>query len=245
MRIRTLLPARVFLTVVLVSTLGSCTPKVLDHTVAERPVFVELPASGVATPAQRGAYENNPVAVERYERRCTYSPAKGAACDTSVELRIRVVEGAKRVALGGHPGQPLLLALIENKGTRMTFDSILPGENALVAANKTIVGRPTETVVKLVRFQQTAGSPNFSVSQREYVVLRPCSPHYSGRSSDMSFRVCDPRHWAMRGGSMHPGVLVTSLVSFMTDRAAWIALDDPLWLKCSPGCCTSMAASLL
>lgn len=256
MRTRTLLPARVSLAVVLVSMLGSCTPRTLDHTLAERPVFVELPAGGVATPSQRAAYQNNPVAVERYERRCTYKPAKGTACDTSVELRIRVVEGAKLVAAGGHPRRPLLLALIENKGTRMTFDSILPGENALVATNKAIVGRPTETVVKLVRFQQTIGSPNFSVSEREYGVLRSCYPHYSGRSSDMSFRGCDPRHWAMHGGSLQQGVLVTSLVSFarrhglgdvkkeepklnMTDRADYVSMDDPLWLRCSPGCCTS------
>lgn len=262
MRTRTLLPARVSLAVVLVSLLGSCTPRALDRTFAERPVFVELPASGIATPAQRAAYDGNPVAVERNERRCTYKPAAGAACASSVELRVMVAEGARSVAAGGHPHRPLLLGIVENRGTRATFDGILPGENALVAENKVTVGGRPETVVKLVQFAKT-GTPNFAFTQSEYVVLRDCVRHYTGRSSDMTFtvRVCDSTHSTMRRGSSDHGVLVTSLVTSTrrhglgevrsgksalnaTDGKAWIALDDPLWLRCSPGCCTSMAASL-
>ncbi len=253
MRTRTFFLARVSPAVALALTLGSCTPpRALDRSLfAERPVFVEIPASGVATPTQRAAYENNPIAVERWERRCTYKPATGATCNSSVNLKIVVFEGSKSVAAGGHPHRPLLLATIENKDTVPTFDSIFPGVQALVA-----VGRPGQTVVMLVRFHQMANSPNFAVSAREYNVVRRCKDHYPANSSDMSFRGCPPEHLAANGRAFKQRPLVTSLVSFdkqpswhesnfgpsmvdVTGSTSIFSLDDPLWLRCSPGCCTS------
>jgi hypothetical protein len=251
MRTRTFFLARVSLAGVLALGLGSCTPRALDRSYSERPVFVELPASGVATPTQRAAYENNPISVERWERRCTYKPAAGATCNSSVDLKIVVFEGAKSVAAAARPARPLLLATIENKGTTATFDSIYPGVQALVA-----VGRQGQTVIMLVRFHQMANSPNFAVSAREYIVVKQCKQHYPANSSDMSFRGCPPEHLAMHGGAFEQRVPATSLVSF-EKQPPWresnqghstvdvprstsiFSLDDPLWLRCSPGCCTS------
>jgi hypothetical protein len=233
---------------VLAAVLGSCAPSVIDRTLAERPVFVEVPAGGIATPAQKARYDNNPVAIGRIERRCTYKPAAGAVCNSSVELRIKVLEGAKLIKAGGHSFGPQLLALIQNRGSTPTFDGILPGEQALVA-----VGRPGQTALKLVRFQTMIGSPNFAVSERDYGIVTPCDSLYSGLSSDMSFRGCKPHDWSMRPGNSEQGVLATSLLtvemrqSFLkgTDgksdfhMADYASMDDPLWLRCSPGCCTS------
>lgn len=251
MRTRTTLLAQFSFMGVLASVLGSCTPAVIDRTLAEQPVFVEVPANGIATPAQKDRYENNPVAVERFEGRCTVKPAAGTACPSYVTLRITVVEGAKHVRVGGHPVNPLLLALIENRGSTATFDGIAPGKHALVAMNKAEPGQPTETAVHLVRFEQMLNSPNFAVTNREYNVLRTCNTHYSGRASDMSFRGCIAKHWA--GGNSQSEVMATSLVtlgsqsSFLKRKqeksevplADFVSLDDPLWLRCSPGCCTS------
>ena len=246
MRTRTILLARASLIAVLVSVLGSCTPAVIDRTLPERPVFVELPASGIATPAQRASYQNNPVAVARFERRCTYKPAPNTVCNSSVELKIMVIEGSKNVKAGGHPLGPHLLAIIENRGTTPTFDGILPGEQALVA-----VGKGPETATMFVRFQPMVGSGNFSVVSREYGLVKDCHRGYSARSSDMSFRGCDTSHWATGARESRPAVLATSLVTVEEQRSFpagnratrqltnVYSLDDPLWLRCSPGCCTS------
>jgi hypothetical protein len=242
--------ARVSVLGVLATALGSCAPSVIGRTLAEQPVFVDLPVNGIATPAQKAEYEGNPAAVERWEGRCTYKPATGAVCNSHVTLKITVVEGAKHIRVGGHSGKALLLAVIENKGQIATFDNIMPGEQALVAVDKPdpTPGGQRQTAVMMVRFNQMMNSPNFAVSAREYGVLRTCNPHFPATSSDMSFRGCDPKHLAMTEVSRQ-GVLATSLVtlgmpSFFMKRAEkksadFFSLDDPLWLRCSPGCCTS------
>lgn len=248
MQTRTLLLARVSVMGVSGAVLGSCAPSVIDRTLAERPVFVEVPAGGVATPAQKARYDNNPVAIGRIERRCTYKPAAGAVCNSSVELKITVLEGAKLIKAGGHPFGPQLLAFIQNGGATATFDGILPGEQALVA-----VGGPGQTALKLVRFQTIVGSSNFAVSERDYGIVTPCDSAYSGRSSDMSFRGCWPHPRAVRPGNSAQGLLATSLLTVETQQsflkgthgkselhmADYASMDDPLWLRCSPGCCTS------
>lgn len=244
MRTRTLLLAQVSVMGVFAAVLGSCGPSVIDRSPPERPVYVEIPASGVATPAQKARYENNPVAVVRFERRCTYKPGPLTVCNSSVELKIEVLEGAKHVRAGGHHFGPHLLAKIQNLGATATFDSIMPGEQALVA-----VGKGAQTALRLVRFHQMANSPNFAVVAPEYRILKDCHP-YSARSSDMSFRGCDPKHYTTRRGNFQQGVLATGLMTVETHSfggangatlrfADMYSMDDPLWLRCSPGCCTS------
>ena len=251
MRTRTLLLARVSIMGVLAAVLGSCAPRVIDRTLAERPVYVDIP-HGVATPAQKAQYVNNPVAVERYERRCTEKPVTGAVCISSVELKITVFEGAQHVRVGGHQGKALLLAWIENLGSRATFDGIQAGEQALVAVDKSDPGQPRQTALRMIHFRRNLIPPNFTVTDSEYAIVKTCHPGYRARASDMSFRGCI-KGSAMEQGHSPTGVLSTSRVSRGAPHPFWkrthvksdeepadfLSLDDPLWFRCSPGCCTS------
>lgn len=251
MRTGTILLARVSLMGVIASVLVSCAPAVIDRTLFEQPVFVRIPV-GTATPAQKATYENHPVAVERFERRCTSKPAPKTECPSWVWLKISVIEGARAVNVGGHGGRAQLLALIENTGTTPTFDGILPGEQALVAVDKRgLGGQPRETALRLIHFKRNLIPPNFTVTDGEYGIVIPCYTH-RGRSSDMSFRGC------IKGSIVHHNnpqteVRATSLLTLEAkdpfgkatdgkpewDPADFASLDDPLWLRCAPGCCTS------
>lgn len=250
MRSRTTLLARVSRVGVLVSVLGGCaggggTPFLAAF--PEQRVDVPLPATEIS-PGDRMRYENNRATTRRIERRCVYKPIAGARCDTSVALKITVIEGAKFVRASGHTGGPQLVGIIENLGSRSTFDGFWPGKQALVA-----VARGSGTVLVRVRFNQMAGSPNFAVDSAYYGTLADCHPDYVGLSSDMSFRGCDPNERGTVRERRTPGeVLASSQVTFRMPlseksghgeprrpRADFVSLDDPLWLRCSPGCCTS------
>lgn len=250
MRTRTILLARVSLLGVCMSALGSCTPLVerpILRILAEQPVFVELPPNGsIISAIEKAKYENNPFTVEHLERRCTQKPIAPNPCSSPVELRITVIEGAKAIRAGGHGPRAHLIAVIVNKGPTQTFDHLLPGKQFLVG-----VADGNQTALMRVQFNPISGSPDFRVDSRRYGTVIPCHPTYSSLSSDASFRGC-PEDWKARQIGPREGVLATSQVSvemqhsFMQHRrmstthsADFASLDDPLWLRCTPGCCTS------
>lgn len=252
MRPRNFLVARVSLVALLVPALGSCTSAGGPHLgtfLSEQPVFVTLPPNGgVISASERSKYDNNPFSVGRLEGRCTSKPAPGTRCNIAVEVKITVIEGAQLISAGGHGIRPQLVASVENKGAVSTFDTIVPGQQYWVAERN-----GANTVLTAVRFHAIQNSTDFRVESWRYGTVIPCHPRSSGRSSDMSFRGCRQEDWSSRQHILKGPVLATSQATAVSPNALpkstdeeksvtsrdLFSLDDPLWLKCTPGCCTS------
>lgn len=245
MRTGTLLLARVSVMGLLTLVLGSCAGRTLHDQplipVNEQPIFVELPPS-VIRGVNKDKYDNNFPIRSRIEKRCTYQPLPaGTACNSSVEVRIIVIEGAKFVKAVGNVRHPHLIAWIENTGTKPTFDGIRPGKQAVVA-----VAKGAGTALTLVQFARMSGTSDYSVQSWEYGIVKECDPFYLDPNSDMSFRGCH-RKAATGPADNERRILATSQVrlsSMWSENSAEPpanaeSLDDPLWLRCSPGCCTS------
>lgn len=229
---------------------GGCAPRpatVVDPSkdllpLIERERSVSLPdsRSGELTQQQKDEYDRGRRIVSHVRQRCAgpYLNARSKQCNRTVNVLITAVEGAKFVRWDRPPNRPQLLAWIENLGAEPTTDGLLPGKQAryaLVAdATTHVTGlgpRPRLVLVEIL-------DPEAQIARRrtrviEHGAVFACHNYHQPYISDADFRPCHNPLRVAETGPWNGPLMVTSLLTFVS------FFDDPTWLSCASGCCTS------